>query len=212
MQTGEQVLAYNEATAATGYYTVTATWNHLDPVVTLLVMDGELIEATPEHPFFAPGVGWREAGKLWPGAPVRKADGTVGIVEGIGLLAHEQPMWNLTVAVAHTYFVGDGRWLVHNDCRFFGKDVIQNDDLIDPLEKKFTLGYGRETNLQRMQRGVAPIGPDGKSVNIHHINQKNKVVQEMSATYHQQNFSVLHPRGQKPSLIDRITFGAWRSA
>jgi RHS repeat-associated protein len=74
VQTGEQVLAYNEATAATGYYTVTATWNHLDPVVTLLVMDGELIEATPEHPFFAPGVGWREAGKLWPGAPVRKAD------------------------------------------------------------------------------------------------------------------------------------------
>jgi hypothetical protein len=25
-------------------------------------------------------------------------------------------MYNLTVAVAHTFFVGDGRWLVHNAC------------------------------------------------------------------------------------------------
>jgi len=27
-------------------------------------------------------------------------------------------MYNLTVAAAHTYFVGDGRWLVHNKCEF----------------------------------------------------------------------------------------------
>ena len=25
-------------------------------------------------------------------------------------------MYNLTVDTAHTYFVGDGQWLVHNDC------------------------------------------------------------------------------------------------
>jgi hypothetical protein len=25
-------------------------------------------------------------------------------------------MYNLTVAVAHTFFVGDGQWLVHNSC------------------------------------------------------------------------------------------------
>jgi hypothetical protein len=213
VQTGEQVLAYNEATAATGYYTVTATWNHLDPVVTLLVMDGELIEATPEHPFFAPGVGWREAGKLWPGAPVRKADGGVGIVEAVESVAIEQSMWNLTVAEAHTYFVGDGRWLVHNSCRFGGKTVIQDHSLIDPTKKKFSLFYGRETNVQRMKRGVAPIGPDGKSVNLHHVDQKNKVIQELSATYHQQNYATLHiNRGQSKSLINRAIFKIWKGA
>ncbi|MCB0107996.1 MAG: hypothetical protein KDE53_18870, partial [Caldilineaceae bacterium] len=25
-------------------------------------------------------------------------------------------MYNLTVAEAHTFFVGDGQWLVHNQC------------------------------------------------------------------------------------------------
>ena len=31
---------------------------------------------------------------------------------------HAQPqmMYNMTVATAHTYFVGDGQWLVHNAC------------------------------------------------------------------------------------------------
>lgn len=30
--------------------------------------------------------------------------------------ARPQEMYNLTVAVAHTFFVGDGKWLVHNTC------------------------------------------------------------------------------------------------
>jgi hypothetical protein len=29
-------------------------------------------------------------------------------------VARTQPMYNLTVAQAHTFFVGDGQWLVHN--------------------------------------------------------------------------------------------------
>ena len=29
-------------------------------------------------------------------------------------------MYNLTVSLAHTFFVGDGQWLVHNACPIFG--------------------------------------------------------------------------------------------
>lgn len=56
------------------------------------------------------------AGELQPGDPVRRADGRVGVVESITTEAQPQPMWNLTVEGAHTYFVGAGEWLVHNSC------------------------------------------------------------------------------------------------
>jgi hypothetical protein len=89
---------------------------HEDPVVTYLVIDGELIETTPEHPFYTQERGWVAAGELWIGAHVRKADGTFGVVESIGFAYRPQPMYNLTVAEAHTFFVGEQQWLVHNTC------------------------------------------------------------------------------------------------
>jgi hypothetical protein len=58
---------------------------------------------------------------------VRKADGSYGVVQGIEMVQQPQVMYNLTVAEAHTFFVGDGQWLVHNSCSFFGsaKKVAQ---------------------------------------------------------------------------------------
>lgn len=50
---GDRVLAWDETTNATGYYTVTATLAHVDPVIVHLTIDGETIETTPEHPFYA---------------------------------------------------------------------------------------------------------------------------------------------------------------
>ncbi len=38
------------------------------------------------------------------------------VVQSIVVEAAPQMMYNLTVAVAHTFFVGDGEWLVHNSC------------------------------------------------------------------------------------------------
>lgn len=37
-------------------------------------------------------------------------------MQAIKQIAKSQPMYNLTVAVAHTYFVGNSQLLVHNDC------------------------------------------------------------------------------------------------
>ncbi len=39
-----------------------------------------------------------------------------GTVESIAVVVDPQPMYNLTVDEAHTFFVGDGDWLVHNTC------------------------------------------------------------------------------------------------
>ncbi|MCE7989395.1 MAG: hypothetical protein DYG89_50225 [Caldilinea sp. CFX5] len=125
IQVGDLVLAYDEATGATGYYTVTAVISHVDPSLIELTIDGETLETTAEHPFYvmasAPWLAtgasqgrWVDAGDLHVGDAVRQADGTTGIVQAVVVVQRSQPMYNLTVAVAHTFFVGEQQWLVHN--------------------------------------------------------------------------------------------------
>lgn len=92
--------------------------------------------------------------------------------------------------------------------KIIGKTVIMNSDLFDP-----DLVDGRKrTNVQRMEQGLAPIGRDGKSVQLHHIDQTDDgPVMEITATDHQRNYSILHANtGQFPSKIDRKSFNAWR--
>ncbi len=40
----------------------------------------------------------------------------IGVIHAVTVERQPQVMYNLTVAVAHTFFVGDGQWLVHNSC------------------------------------------------------------------------------------------------
>ncbi|MBE7529129.1 MAG: hypothetical protein HS099_05290 [Ardenticatenaceae bacterium] len=108
------VLAYNEETGEVGYYPVVAIWSHEDPVIVFLTIDGETIVTTPNHPFFASEGKWEQAANLQPGDEIRDAAWGTGTVEAITFTATPQTMYNFTVATAHTYFVGDGQWLVHN--------------------------------------------------------------------------------------------------
>lgn len=119
VEIGDYVLAYDEATGEIGYYPVTATWAHEDPVIVYLTIDDETIETTPEHPFYTANGEWVPAGELQPRSEIYKADGSYGVVENVAFVYQLQPMYNLTVATAHTYFVGDGQWLVHNVCADF---------------------------------------------------------------------------------------------
>lgn len=61
---GDQVLAWNEDLGQSGYYTVTAVWAHTDPVTVHLVINGETVETTPEHPFLRADGQWVPAGEL----------------------------------------------------------------------------------------------------------------------------------------------------
>jgi hypothetical protein len=83
------------------------------------------LTTTLDHPFYeleaAPWLAagetrgcWTEAGDLELGDTVWQADGTTGTVQALTVVAQPQRMHNLTVAEAHTFFVGQGGWLVHN--------------------------------------------------------------------------------------------------
>ncbi len=117
LRAGAWVRAYDEATGTTGDYPVTAVAVHTDPVIQLITIAGEVVETTPAHPFSTVEQGWVAAGDLRVGDHVRRADGSAGVVETAWVETRSEPMYTLSVAVAHTFFVGDGQWLVHNACR-----------------------------------------------------------------------------------------------
>lgn len=86
----------------------------------LLTIDGETLETTAEHPFYelesAPWLAagqtagrWTDALDLQAGDRVWKADGRSGVVQSVAVVPVPQRMYNLTVAEAHTFFVGDGK-------------------------------------------------------------------------------------------------------
>jgi hypothetical protein len=92
---------------------------------------------------------------------------------------------------------------------FEGTKVYRRDDLIDPTRVD---KVGR-TNLERMEAGLAPLGPDGKSMNLHHMIQMHDgPIAELTATFHQTNHKVIHINPSSiPSGINRREFDAWRA-
>ena len=94
---------------------MTDTISHEDDAIAYLTIDGEEIETTPWHLFYTDD-GWVEAEKLESGDKVLSLDGEHGIVEDLIIIDETQMMYDLTVAVVHTFAVGNGEWIVHNRC------------------------------------------------------------------------------------------------
>ena len=69
---------------------------------------------------------------------------------------------------------------------------------------------GSPQNQERMSKGKAPVGKDGKPVELHHEGQTTEGnLKEMTQTEHRggENFKNNHPNtGQQPSQIDRSKF------
>jgi hypothetical protein len=110
---GDYVLAYDETSGEVGYYPVTQLWEHVDTTIVTVTINGEEVETTPWHPFYT-DLGWQEAEDLTIGSRVLTAAGSYGVVEVLEVEPRPQVMYDLTVDVVHTYFVGEGQWLVHN--------------------------------------------------------------------------------------------------
>ncbi len=86
--------------------------------VVRLAINGEAIETTSEHPFYAEGKGWVTACELTAGAEVRLEDGKTGTVTEKEDIQLEEPVtvYNFEVEDYHTYYVSGQKALVHNMC------------------------------------------------------------------------------------------------
>jgi hypothetical protein len=176
IEVGDYVLAWNEVDGTIGFYEVTDTFSHADEVLTELIIDGEWIETTPEHPFYTKEVGWLPADKLESGMHVRQADGDYELVWLKWNVHQIQEMYNLTVDEAHTYFVGEGQWLVHNSCddwvkRFteeVGRPPLKGHDLHHGYPRQFVEWFEAKgidihapKNMFELPRDLHTRKPDG---------------------------------------------------
>ncbi|NFP90978.1 HNH/ENDO VII family nuclease [Clostridium sporogenes] len=74
-----------------------------------------------------------------------------------------------------------GRKFWGNQVDHNGIKVYQRSDIINPNQVD-KIGI---TNIQRMEQGLAPLGKDVKSVNLHHMTQTNEnAIAEVTQTFH----------------------------
>lgn len=74
--------------------------------------------------------------------------------------------------------------------QFNGNKVYQRNDLVDPSRVDSQTGL---TNLDLMKNGLAPYGPDGKKVNLHHMLQtQDGPIAEVTQSFHQKNSGAIN--------------------
>jgi len=123
---GDMVMAYDDKTGETGYKEVTHLISNTQDYnfVVLEIDNGEIIEATPEHPFFVDKE-WVDASEVSANDVLFGYSGEVNIGR-VSRDIRDSTVYNLTVAGYHTYFVGHNNALVHNKnatkgCKFRGR-------------------------------------------------------------------------------------------
>ena len=179
-----------------------------------------ILLAEPQLPdgLLLPGQGLitPESRILIPGSIPLNTDGSGLIIPGGGLIAEPPGIPGFRPAPGSGLWLPEGVEAPANAPRQFwaksktfnGNKVFQRDDLIDPM----LIDSRGRTNLERMQKGLAPIGPDGESINLHHLIQtQDGAIAEVTQTFHQQNYGTLHINPNTvPSGIDRNAFDAWK--
>lgn len=118
------------------------------------------------------------------------------------------PNKTATQADVANHFQQNRQFWTSDPIQFSGNKVYQRNDLIDPNRVDPVSG---KTNLELMQAGRAPLGPDGKSINLHHLTQSQSgAIAEVTQTLHSNNHGVLHMPNTVPSGVNRTEFNAWR--
>ena len=176
IEAGEFVWAYNEAAQQTDLKKVVQTFVNETNELVHIQANGEEIVCTPEHPFYSPVKGWTAAIQLRAGDILVTVNGEYVVVEQIQHEILEAPItvYNFEVEGFHTYYVGADGVLVHNSCnhnvawarerRAFWKQTATTAN----IGQNYGSYVATADNIDRMRRGLAPIGWDNFSVQLHH--------------------------------------------
>ncbi|WP_338327892.1 HNH/ENDO VII family nuclease [Rosenbergiella epipactidis] len=108
-----------------------------------------------------------------------------------------------------SYFRQERKYWSAEPVNINGNKVYQRNDFFDPNAVD---ARGR-TNIQRMEKGLAPLDINGQSVNLHHMLQKqDDHIAEVTQSFHKDNHIVIHINDNSiPSGINRNEFNKWRS-
>lgn len=165
---GDEVWAYDEKTGEIGLKPVVHTFERAANVLVKIEVGGEVITATPEHPFHSNGQ-WKEAGLLEAGDDIQLLNGQTARVETVKYEGAHAPVeishdiftepeevnessskvYNFEVAGWHTYFVGLLKALVHNARPCLSK-IKHLPDWLQQMWKGNYFNFIREQFYKRM--------------------------------------------------------------
>ena len=175
IKVGDLVWAWDEETNDVALRPVLETYiNETDELVHVFV-NGEEIISTPGHPFYSPVKGWTDAVHLRAGDILVLVNGEYVVVEKVQHELLEAPInvYNFNVDGYHTYYVTSSGVLVHNSCahqssswRDIKRQYWRQQAELGGNDTWYELS---EENLRLMRHGRAPIGWDGESVVLHHV-------------------------------------------
>ncbi|OAS14692.1 polymorphic toxin-type HINT domain-containing protein [Paenibacillus oryzisoli] len=121
IEVGDRVLSKDEKTGEVAYREVTATFNHETDEIYKILVGGQTIESTFNHPFYVEGKGWTFVKDLKIGDMLVQSDGNTLKIDSIELEHKNVTVYNMTVEEFHTYFVsGLGIWVHNTSCGFNG--------------------------------------------------------------------------------------------
>jgi len=169
---GDLVTASDAETGVQGTRLVEQVFVHEDTVVDLVV-GGEVISTTEDHPFWSATHGqFERADELQAGELVLTAAGSVLAVEGIRAGTERTALaYNLAVEGIHTYHVGHAQVLVHNTCPVVsgvvGLPIVQslsNRFVTAPTSKPCILSHQKLRNLESAQRMLRRCSGGRKSL------------------------------------------------
>lgn len=126
IEVGDMVLGYSEQTESVSLMHVTATYREYHEATLDVTIDGEVVHTTDEHPFFVDKDGegeWVKAKDLQVGDVIFNTMSKDGFVEAVEIVNAPQTMYNLSVEIVVSYFVGEGQWLTHNNDNFLFPDM-----------------------------------------------------------------------------------------
>ena len=149
---GDRVLARNPRTKETGCRTVEDTTETPHARILSLQIRAndtatQTFGVTGDHPFWTRQSGWTDASELKPGDEVYTSTGRWADVLGSNWRSDRQTVYNLSVARAHTYFVGEPAVWVHN----IGCDV---DDVLKSSRRPSRPGSNTPRGRQSLQKKV----------------------------------------------------------
>lgn len=124
-----------------------------------IMVNGEQITTTPEHPFYVPQKGWTSAIQLRAGDQLQLLNGEYVVIEMVQHELLESPItvYNFEVEGFHTYYVGKHAILVHNNC------VVDENGV--QIKSYYPDDHGNPAHLHVYGAGrPTKIGPQGLPV------------------------------------------------
>ena len=116
IKAGDKVISTDLETFETAEKTVVETYVREDSKLIHLVINGEEIVTTVDHPFYVKNQGFIKAGELIVGDELLDVNGNILLVENFDVELTDKPVkvYNFQVEDFHTYYVGKNGILVHN--------------------------------------------------------------------------------------------------